>query len=346
MESCKLQIKKVQFADGRCEAHAIVRPANVDSPFQEQLSAINQAIDALDFPPLMVRYFVSDAANQFISCDNVGYAVSIVQQPPLTGEKVAAWVWMRSDAAPEQIDNGFWRQQDGPLSMLIKTGDRGDCQAALELLDGDLRRMGGSLADSCLRTWLFVRDIDRNYAEVVAGRNRAFATTGVNASGHFIASTGIQGSTANPDVTLLMDSVSYIGADKKDITYLQAREQMNPTMEYGVAFERATSFELPGRKHVFVSGTASINNRGEVMHVGDVIRQSDRMISNIEALLSEAGCTLADAMHFLIYLRDGSDAAKVERYFSERFPDIPRVLLLAPVCRPQWLIEMECMAVK
>jgi hypothetical protein len=30
----------------------------------------------------------------------------------------------------------------------------------------------------------------------------------------------------------------------------------------------------------------------------------------------------------------------------ERFPEHPKVFLLAPVCRPGWLVEMECMAVK
>ena len=32
--------------------------------------------------------------------------------------------------------------------------------------------------------------------------------------------------------------------------------------------------------------------------------------------------------------------------FSERFPNIPTVITLAPVCRPTWLIEMECIAVR
>ena len=32
--------------------------------------------------------------------------------------------------------------------------------------------------------------------------------------------------------------------------------------------------------------------------------------------------------------------------FNHRFPDIPKVIVLAPVCRPGWLIEMECMATK
>ena len=36
----------------------------------------------------------------------------------------------------------------------------------------------------------------------------------------------------------------------------------------------------------------------------------------------------------------------VKKMFEERFPRIPKVYLWAPVCRPGWLIEMECMAVK
>ena len=29
-----------------------------------------------------------------------------------------------------------------------------------------------------------------------------------------------------------------------------------------------------------------------------------------------------------------------------RFPNVPRMITLAPVCRPGWLVEMECMAVR
>ena len=31
--------------------------------------------------------------------------------------------------------------------------------------------------------------------------------------------------------------------------------------------------------------------------------------------------------------------------FARRWPDIPAVITLAPVCRPEWLVEMECVAV-
>ncbi len=46
----------------------------------------------------------------------------------------------------------------------------------------------------------------------------------------------------------------------------------------------------------------------------------------------------------IVYLRDVSDYALVKGYLDSRFPNVPKVVLLAPVCRPHWLIEVECVA--
>jgi hypothetical protein len=35
-----------------------------------------------------------------------------------------------------------------------------------------------------------------------------------------------------------------------------------------------------------------------------------------------------------------------EEWYDKCFPDTPKVFVHAPVCRPGWLIEMECMGVK
>lgn len=51
-------------------------------------------------------------------------------------------------------------------------------------------------------------------------------------------------------------------------------------------------------------------------------------------------------MQIIVYLRDGADYEMVKRMFGQKFPHIPTVFTLAPVCRPTWLVEMECMAVK
>ena len=70
------------------------------------------------------------------------------------------------------------------------------------------------------------------------------------------------------------------------------------------------------------------------------------MWENVETLLREADSSYEDVMQMVVYLRDIADYDIVQRMFSERFPSIPMVIALAPVCRPTWLIEMECMAVK
>lgn len=83
-----------------------------------------------------------------------------------------------------------------------------------------------------------------------------------------------------------------------------------------------------------------------MLYAGDVRRQTERMWENVEALLKEADCGFGDVGHIIVYLRDIADYAVVKEMFDKRFPDTPRVITLAPVCRPGWLVEMECMAVK
>ena len=142
----------------------------------------------------------------------------------------------------------------------------------------------------------------------------------------------------------MLDAVAVKGQGVSQ-SYLHGSTHLNRTSEYGVRFERGTVVRYPDLRHVFISGTASINNEGHIMHEGDIVGQTARMIENVEVLLSEAGCGFADVAAMTVYLRDPSDYTTVNRIFSERFPDHPHIITMAPVCRPGWLIEMECVAI-
>jgi enamine deaminase RidA (YjgF/YER057c/UK114 family) len=143
-----------------------------------------------------------------------------------------------------------------------------------------------------------------------------------------------------------MDAYAVDGLQPGQIHHLYAPTHLNPTYEYGVSFERGTYVDYGDRRQVFISGTASINNRGEIMYPGDIRRQTQRMWENVETLLAEAECTFEHVGHLIVYLRDIADYTVVCEMFEERFPNIPKIYLQAPVCRPGWLVEMECMAVK
>ena len=209
-----------------------------------------------------------------------------------------------------------------------------------------LAEQGANLADHCIRTWFFVQNVDVNYAGVVKARNEVFATQNLTNQTHFIASTGIEGRHANSKVLVQMDAYAVDGICNEQVRYLYAPTHLNPTYEYGVSFERGTSVDYGDRRQVFISGTASINNRGEIVHPGDIRKQTLRMWENVEKLLEEAGMTMEHCAQIIVYLRDTADYKLVSQMFAERFPVIPTVITLAPVCRPTWLIEMECIAIK
>ena len=190
-----------------------------------------------------------------------------------------------------------------------------------------------------MRTWIYVRDIDSNYAGLVKARNDVFAEEGLSHDTHYIASTGIGGATEGRHAVVGIDFLTCPDLREADKTYLKALSHLSPTHDYGVAFERGV--RLSGGR-IFISGTASIDKYGKVLHEGDVIAQAGRLLENISELLREGASGLDRVPYFIIYLRDISDFAIVDAYMRERFPDVPRILLEARVCRPSWLIEMEC----
>jgi enamine deaminase RidA (YjgF/YER057c/UK114 family) len=139
-----------------------------------------------------------------------------------------------------------------------------------------------------------------------------------------------------------MDALAIEGAFTQ--RYLYARTHLSPTYDYGVTFERGVRIDAGGHHATLISGTASIDHKGNILHEGDVTAQTRRMWENVEALLDEAGDAWSDVRMMLVYLRNREDAALVKPLFDERFPDTPKVFLHAPVCRPGWLVEMECIA--
>lgn len=329
------------------EYHHIIRVSDSTVSFNEQMAeVVSKTVSLSEGKKIFfLRFFISDAANQQQQLlESIGQAglgqASVIQQPPLDGSKISAWVWlMEGELNPEyshRVTYGL-------------TGDAGDSLAQMEdifsqygsCLDAD----GMCVADDCVRTWIFVRDVDTNYAGVVTGRRNYFDEVGLTSDTHYIASTGIQGSHSDYHKVVVMDAYAVKGLRPGQVRYLQAREHLNPTYEYGVTFERGTAISYGDRKHIFISGTASIDNKGRIVHEGDVRNQALRMMENISALLAEAGAGIDDIKSAILYLRDASDYAVISALFKKSWPDLDPVFVQAPVCRPGWLIEMECVAV-
>ncbi len=295
------------------------------------------------------KIFLSDAQNQYqklvespLYQDLLGdTAISVVEQAPVNGCKIA--LLMKTSTEPADFLFHSLRLTDG------ETKGMNSYTQAIMLFEKYLRIIkdrGLSLATHCVRTWLYVGDIDNNYAGVVKARNDIFLRYGLTIDTHFIASTGIGGLSQTRSACVAMDFLTFPNIREEDKTYLKALDYLNPTHEYGVAFERGTRLTRSGQQQFFISGTASIDKHGNVIYVGDVMRQAGRLLENIGALLKDGGAQMNDVRYFIIYLRDISDYPQIHDFMTKAFPQTPHVIVQAKVCRPEWLIEMECIATK
>ena len=335
---------------------------------QDRYAAAREALGLASETAVFRRLFLSDTINQVarvrasgLALDPPGspVAVSIVQQPPLPGAKIALFAYhvegggepvkRRLSARHVLVErNGLGHLWSPRLCAGAGGSPVSAAAQTRELFDDLIRTLasqGGTLRDHCVRTWVYLKDIDVFYQDMVDSRRELFAEQGMTGATHFIASTGIEGACAHRYDLVAMDAYSILGLVPAQVSYLNDFDRLCPTQDYNVTFERGTRIAYADRAHLFISGTASIDRSGAVVHPGDALRQLDHAVANIEVLLRAGRAGLDDLMHLLVYLRDPTDFARVDGYLGHRFPGLPRLIVQGPVCRPEWLVEVEGIAV-
>ena len=146
----------------------------------------------------------------------------------------------------------------------------------------------------------------------------------------------------------LLQEVTNAPVVKRAITN---RQVLNEVYNYGSAFSRGLRIDLNGLSIVLISGTASIDDAGNTVHVGDFRAQTRRTFSNISGLLASEGATWKDVVRTTCYLRDierDYQAFNEERsaFYNEQGLDpLPASTgIQAILCRPDLLIEIEAIA--
>lgn len=307
---------------------------------------------------VLLRFFCSDVYNQAPVIDRLwpcaeGCQRIHIGQQPLDSAYVSVQAYALRGAQKTAAGPGGLAVRHGGYSslwLLAYPAAPGSAEAQtddiLTGLSARLAREGMSLAGNTLRTWYYLRDIDNTYAGMIKSRVRHYEAAGLTPATHFIASTGIEGRSPDPHALVALQAHAIAGLAPGQVRYLRAPGHLSPTSLYGVNFERATLVAYGDRRHCHISGTASIDAEGRVLHKGDVTRQLERTLENMAALLAEGGMRMADLAAATVYLRDGADAPRIAAPLFKALPDGCAVNInQGAVCRPDWLVEIEAEAV-
>lgn len=118
------------------------------------------------------------------------------------------------------------------------------------------------------------------------------------------------------------------------------------------SFSRGVRLDFGDKSLLLISGTASIDEEGCTVHVGDFRAQLWRTYRNITELLAAEGATWHDIVRTTCYLRDIErdyrDFNEVRTLFFERLglnPLPASTGIQARLCREDLLVEIEAIAV-
>jgi enamine deaminase RidA (YjgF/YER057c/UK114 family) len=98
---------------------------------------------------------------------------------------------------------------------------------------------------------------------------------------------------------------------------------------------------------VYVAGQVAFGADGQVVGEGDCAAQTRQCLANIERILGQVGCGLADIVSLTSYLARAEDAAAFVGVRGEVFPVDPpaTTTVVAALLGPTLLVEMQAIAV-
>jgi enamine deaminase RidA (YjgF/YER057c/UK114 family) len=266
-------------------------------------------------------------------------------------------------------DSVRWIYCAGVKPSLQSGGTYERASTLFSQLGAALAQAGGRL-EEVVRTWFYLGGITdpeaegQRYFEFNRARSHAYRPVHFyrlllkpgTTQAVFPVSTGI-----GMDGTGLMAGCAALQTRRSDARLVQLENpQQTPAYAYhprysveSPRFSRALALVLGKYVTTWISGTASIVN-SESRYPGDIRRQTEQTIENIERLLTTDNFAmhglpgvktdLHDLAKIRVYLKRPEDFSACRAICERRFGSVPAIYAVADVCRPELLVEIEGVA--
>lgn len=320
-------------------------------------------------PVSVVYFFAASGTEAYLSCDRILRSmtsaafpecplVSLVAQRPMEGRLVAEVVYLK-DVGEVERHGDYLVIRSGECSELLTgaigfplAADTGEQSRKVFARIKDVLDTDGFAVSQIVRQWNYIESITavnggvQNYQLFNDARSAFYA--GADWSDGYPAATGI-GCDAGGVMVSVYAVKGFDGVSKPVDNPLQipAHRYSEKVLASGKESVRTTPKFERGRllgNVMFVSGTAAI--RGESSDFSeDPVAQAHGAIDVVESLVSPeniaSGCEAFDFEMIRVYVRRPEDLKCVKGVFSDHFKDVPTHFLVADVCRPELLLELE-----
>jgi enamine deaminase RidA (YjgF/YER057c/UK114 family) len=279
---------------------------------------------------------------------------------PGAGERIEAVEWPGQIRGREWIGHDFRQLVVASIDGLAEVESHGalrrdsapdQARRMLERATAALSARGYSFRQVA-RTWIYLSRVLDWYSDFNAVRNAHFAAAGLptNAAADglsvFPASTGIQAYSDAEECVMDLLAIDAGTAGNFTVRPILRSGRQEEAFSYGSAFSRAMVIDWTDYKTIHISGTASIDAQGHSTHRGDAAAQFRETMINIAALLEQEGATLSNICQGTLFAKSAEVAATCRDLARELdLTAMPLIGVVADVCRPELLVEIEAVAI-
>lgn len=291
--------------------------------------------------------------------------ISYIAQESHTGRLVAEVTYLTDECAAIERHRNFIVLKDENCTELLTGCIIPDDMSAstyvqsCSIFKGIEKLLAGNgfVASDIYRQWNYIQGItmlndgSQNYQEFNDARSQFYnscqwasgypAATGIgaDAGGVMVEINAIKGS----DISKAIDNPLQIAAHNYSQDVLDGKAIAGLDTLTTPKFERA---RLLGST-IYISGTAAITGE-ESMNSDNAAEQAARTMEIMDRLVSRENipvpCNGAHYDLLRVYVKHRSDIEAVKEYMELHYPDASKHYLIADVCRPELLVEIEGIA--
>ena len=191
-------------------------------------------------------------------------------------------------------------------------------------------------------------DVRSKYYKLSKFKNGFPAATGIGTNCGGISIDVIAAKFNNDCTVISVKSPVQLDAYKYTKEVLAENNSISESCRTTPKFERAKLFNTPDNKMIFISGTAAISGQASTNPLS-VKHQTEMTIQNMLSLISvenieKHGIENVEKTSFnyvRVYVKYEKDMKPVQEVCLKYFLQIPIVYVVADICRPELLVEIE-----
>ncbi|MFY9151584.1 MAG: hypothetical protein WAO52_06210 [Prolixibacteraceae bacterium] len=205
--------------------------------------------------------------------------------------------------------------------------------------------------DSCSQHYQIFNDVRSKYYQTAVFKYGFPAATGIGMDFGGVGIDFIAVKLKQDNSIIGIKSPVQFDAYNYSIEVLAENNTMNDFRCTTPKFERAKILITPEEKLIFVSGTAAIKGQESTSDFSVEV-QTEMTIRNILSLIGSenlrkygiSGDEKAELNFLRVYVKFKNDLDRVKMVCEKFFPEIPVVFVVADICRPELLVEIEGLA--